>query len=208
MSYKENSTIEQQACYYLTFNVVEWIDIFTRPVFKQIIVESSNYFIEKKGLIVHGWCLMTNHLHLIAQAKEGFSLPVLIDEFKKFTARIILADIDAEPEIRRIWIMKKFEEAGRSLRLTDKLQVWQTENHSVSIELENSDMINDQLHFIHGDPVRDRIVTSAEDYLYSSARDYTGIKGLVNVRISAERDESPFILRHITSYNRISKIQY
>ena len=82
MSYKENSTIEQQACYYLTFNVVEWIDIFTRPVFKQIIVESLNYFIEKKGLIVYGWCLMTNHLHLIAQAKEGFSLQVLMLSLK------------------------------------------------------------------------------------------------------------------------------
>ena len=208
MSYKENPTIEQQACYYLTFNIVEWIDIFTRPVFKQIIVESLNYFIEKKGLIVYGWCLMTNHLHLIAQAKEGFSLQVLMNEFKKFTTKIILEDIDAEPEVRRNWIMKKFEQAGRLLKLTDKFQVWQTESHSIYLELENTDRINDQLHFIHDNPVRDRIVTSAEDYVYSSARDYIGIKGLVNIHLSAEKDESPSILRHIASYNRMSKIQY
>ncbi len=204
--YKDNSTIEQRGCYYLTFNVVECIDIFTRPVFKQIIVESLNYFIERKGLIVYGWCLMTNHLHLVAQAREGFNLAVMITEFKKFTTKIILEDIDAEPEVRRNWIMKKFREAGGSLRLINRFQVWQTENHAVHIDLKNSDTLTEQINFIHSDPVRDRIVALPEDYLYSSARDHTGIKGLVNIHMP-QRDESQFILRHITSYNRISGIQ-
>jgi len=208
MSYKNNSTTEQRACYYLTFNVVEWIDIFTRPVFKQIIVESLNYFIEKKGLVVYGWCLMTNHLHLIAQSRDGSSLTLLANEFKKFTTKIILEDIDAEPEVRRNWIMKKFEEASRSLKLIDKFQVWQTQIHSVYLDLGNTDIINEQLQFIHDNPVRDRIVASAEDYLYSSARDYMGIKGLVNIHMPEEIDDSHFILRHIPSYNRVSKIRY
>lgn len=208
MSYKDNFTIEQHACYYLTFNVVEWIDIFTRPVFKQIIVESLNYFIEKKGLIVYGWCLMTNHLHLIAQSKEGTNLTLISNEFKKFTTKIILQDIDAESEVRRNWIMKKFKEAGGSFRLIDKFQVWQTQIHSVYIDLENTDMINEQLQFMHDKPIRDRIVTSAEDYLYSSARDYMGIKGLVNIHMPDEKNQSHFILRHLSPYRQIAKIRY
>lgn len=49
MPLQDDSVIEQRSCYYLTFNVVDWIDIFVRPVFKQIIVESLNHYIEKKG---------------------------------------------------------------------------------------------------------------------------------------------------------------
>lgn len=208
MSYKDNFTIEQHACYYLTFNVVEWIDIFTRPVFKQIIVESLNYFIEKKGLTLYGWCLMTNHLHLIAEARDGMNLTSLLNEFKKFTTKIILQDIDAESEVRRNWMMKKFKEAGGPFRLTEKFQVWQTEIHSVYIDFKNPDNLDEQLQLIHTKPVRDRVVIAAEDYLHSSARDYIGIRGLVNIQLPEEQLESPFILRHISSYNQITKINY
>ena len=202
---ENDSIVELHACHYLTFNIVEWIDIFIRPVFKQIIVESLNHFIEKKGLTVYGWCLMTNHLHLMAQARQECSLSLLANDFKKFTTKIILEDIDAEPEVRRSWIMKKFEEASTSLKLLDKFQVWQTQTNPVYIDLQNTDMINEQLEYIHLNPVRDRIVTEAEDYLHSSARDYIGIKGLVNIRIPEEKTESDFIIRHISSYKRLLK---
>jgi len=198
MSFADKSTIEQHCCHYLTFNVVDWIDIFVRPVFKQIIVESLNHFILKKGLTVYAWCLMTNHLHLIAQTKQGFGLSLLADDFKKFTTKIILEDIVAEPEIRRNWVMKKFEEASTAMKLLDKFQVWQTPVNSIYIDLQDEDMLNEQIEYIHKNPVRDRIVTHAEDYLHSSARDYIGIKGLVNVSIANEKPIP--IIRYMSSY--------
>ena len=54
--------------YYLTSTVVDWVDVFTRPVYKQIIVDSLRFCQEKKGLIIYGWVLMSNYLHLLAQA--------------------------------------------------------------------------------------------------------------------------------------------
>jgi REP-associated tyrosine transposase len=195
----ESLIIEQHACYYLTFHVVDGIDIFIRPVFKQIIVESLNYFSEKKGLTIYAWCLMTNHLHLMAQAEQGYGLSLIANDFKKFTTKIILEDIDAEPEVRRSWIIKKFEDASTSLKLLDKFQVWQTIIHPVYIDLKNTEAINEQIEHIHNNPVRDRIVSTAEEYLHSSARDYAGMKGLVNIHMPA-RDESDFILRNISSY--------
>ena len=205
MRHEDDPIIEQHACYYFTLNVVEWIDIFIRPVFKQIIVESLNHFSERKGLTIYAWCLMTNHLHLMAQAEQGYGLSLIANDFKKFTTKIILEDIDAEPEVRRKWIMKKFENAGRSLKLLDKFQVWQTRINPVYIDLKNVDAINDQLEHIHDNPVRDRIVSAAEDYLHSSARDYAGIKGLVNIHIPEIQEESNFILRNISSYKRSPK---
>ena len=202
MSLEDNSIAERHACYYLTFNVVDWIDIFVKPVFKQIIVESLNHFIAKKGLTVHAWCLMTNHLHLLAQTKQGFGLSLLADDFKKFTTKIILEDIVAEPEIRRNWVMKKFEEASIAMKLLDKFQVWQTPVNSVYIDLHDEDMMNEKIDYIHYNPVRDRIVSHAEDYLHSSARDYIGIKGLVNVSIADEKLGSTSIIRYMSSYRR------
>ena len=60
-----------QDCSYLTFNVVDWIDVFIRPTYKQIIVDALNYCIETKKFTVYAWCLMTNHLHMLARAQDG-----------------------------------------------------------------------------------------------------------------------------------------
>ena len=200
MSHDDDSLIiEQRSCYYLTFHVVDGIDIFIRPVFKRIIVESLNHFSEKKGLTIYAWCLMTNHLHLMAQAAQGYGLALIANDFKKFTTKIILEDIDAEPELRRNWIIKKFEDASTSLKLLDKFQVWQSRINPVYIDLKNTAAINEQIDHIHNNPVRDRIVSTPEDYLHSSARDYVGLKGLVNIHLPVQ-EESDFILRHISSY--------
>ena len=200
MPYSENSTIQNPPCYYFTLNVVEWVDIFTRPVFKQIVVESLNYFIARKGLVVYGWCLMTNHLHLIARASDAQNLTGILNEFKKFTARLILQDIDAESEVRRHWIMKKFREAAGTFRLKDKFHVWQDANHPVLVDMTDPGALYEELEVIHEKPVRDRIVTAADEYVHSSARDYTGVPGLVNIEIPQEYHSSHFILRHILPY--------
>ena len=60
--------------YYCTLTIVEWIDIFSRPAYKHLIVDSLNYCIANKGLKVYCWCLMSNHLHIIASATDEDSL--------------------------------------------------------------------------------------------------------------------------------------
>lgn len=41
-------------------------------------------------------------------------------------------------------------------------------------------MIDEKLNYVHNNPVEEGIVFRAEDYLYSSATDYAGEKGLLN----------------------------
>ena len=183
--------VEPQGYYSLTLNTIDRVDIFIRPFFKQIIVESLNYFIEKKGLIVYGWCLMTNHLHLIVEAKDGHDLPGLIRDFKTFTAKIILEDLIAESDIRRAWIMKKIREAA----LFDKLEVWENEEHRVQVSASENEDIHECLKQIHHNPVRNKIVESPEDYLHSSARNYVGLKGLVNIQNPMQEVETASIYK-------------
>ena len=52
--------------YYLTFAVVEWVDVFSRKTYADIVLNSLKYCIENKQLKLFAWYIMTNHIHLIA----------------------------------------------------------------------------------------------------------------------------------------------
>jgi len=82
--------ISQGYAYYLTLTIVEWIDIFSRPVYKHLIVDSINYCIANKGLQVYCWCLMSNHLHLIASAGDEGSLSDILRDFKMVTSKELI----------------------------------------------------------------------------------------------------------------------
>ena len=43
------------------------------------------------------------------------------------------------------------------------------------------EMIESRMNYIHENPVRSGIVEKPEDYMYSSARNYSGLKGLIEV---------------------------
>ena len=79
---------DQNAIYFLTFTVVGWVDVFTRKEYKIEIANSLNYCILNKGLTIYSWCLMSNHLHLVARAEEGFRISDIIRDYKKFTASL------------------------------------------------------------------------------------------------------------------------
>ncbi len=60
---------EQEAPYFVTFTIINWIDVFTRKDYKLIITDSLNYCRENKGLEVFAWVIMSNHIHLIIRSK-------------------------------------------------------------------------------------------------------------------------------------------
>ncbi|WP_229598678.1 transposase [Runella limosa] len=98
--------------YFLTSTVVDWVDVFTRPIYKDIIVDSLRYCQSHKGLMLYGWVLMSNHLHLLVQAKEGKLLGDIMRDFKRFTANRLLEAVQFENESRKEWLMHKFEWNG------------------------------------------------------------------------------------------------
>jgi len=114
---------DQNAVYFLTFTIVDWVDVFTRKEYKNVITDSLNYCVENKGLEVFSWCLMSNHLHLVCRTTENFSISDTIRDFKKFTAKTILEKIETEPESRRDWMLHRFEFAGKFDKRVTKMPV-------------------------------------------------------------------------------------
>ena len=62
---------DQQGVYFLTFHIVGWLDIFTRKRYRDIVVDAFNYCVATKGLRVHAWCMMSNHVHCILSSATG-----------------------------------------------------------------------------------------------------------------------------------------
>ncbi len=171
----------KEGIHFITFAVVEWIDVFTRKAYRDIVLESIRYCQKEKGLELYCWCLMSNHIHMIVSAKENNISDVLRD-FKKFTSKKLLSDIEAnEKESRRIWMLELFAKAGEANSRNKRYQFWRQDNQPKELITEN--FTRQKLDYIHNNPVEAGIVEKAEEYLYSSAKDYlTNRKGLLEIK--------------------------
>ncbi|GGB11209.1 transposase [Puia dinghuensis] len=192
----EKPMIPLDACYFLTLNTVDKIDVFTRPAYKQVIAEALNYFITTQGLTIYSWCLMTSHLHLIVRTKEATAPAYFERDFKKYTTPAILKTIEMEMDFRREWMLQHFEEYRKSLR-KEKFHLWQDCCSPLRIDCSSRQSLLDRIAHIHENPVRERIVEQPESYLFSSARDYTARPGLVRVRVVQQ--QGPFGVKLLSS---------
>ena len=160
----------QAMAHFITFAVVEWVDVFTRKDYRDIVLESIRHCQHEKGLLLHAWCIMSNHLHLIASAKENDLSDVLRD-FKKFTSKQLLKAIrDNQHESRKDWMLEIFRKAGEANSRNSEYQFWRQDNQPK--EVYSPSFAFQKLNYIHNNPVEAGIVDKPEEYLYSSARDY------------------------------------
>ena len=163
--------------YFVSFATVNWIDVFIRSQYCNIVVDSLKYCVDNKGLEVYAWCIMSSHVHLIISSEKEHLSDIMRD-LKRHTAKQLLKAIEGnDQESRREWMLWLFARAGKYNSNNEKYQFWQQNNHP--IELATNDMIDQRLDYLHNNPVAAGIVAKPEDYIYSSAGDYAGIKGLV-----------------------------
>jgi REP element-mobilizing transposase RayT len=164
--------------YFISFAVVEWLDVFTRNEHKNSIIDSLHYCQKEKGMEVFAWCIMTNHVHLIFRSATEQKPELLLGDFKRFTSKAIVKAIIENPkESRKEFLLEQFRKAGEKCSNVTKYQFWQHDNHP--IELWSNKVIDEKIDYIHNNPVEEGIVFRPEDYLYSSAADYAGEKGIL-----------------------------
>ena len=165
--------------YFMSFAVVEWLDVFTSYEYKTIIIDSLHYCQKEKGMEIFAWCLMTNHLHLIFRSVSKQKPELLIGDFKRFTSKAIVKAIIENPaEGRKGFLLEQFRKAGNNSSNVNTYQFWRHDNHP--IELWSNKVIDEKIDYIHKNPVEAGLVSRAEDYLYSSAADYAGEKGILD----------------------------
>ena len=166
--------------YFVSFATVNWIDVFTRPIYKDIVVESLNYCIENKGLVVYAWVIMSNHVHLVIETKQN-PLEDILRDLKKYTAKKIVNEIENNPEeSRKGWMLWMFQRAGQRNSNNESIQFWQQHNQPIELSI-TTYAVESAIDYIHENPVKAGFVNKPEEYPYSSAIDFAGGKGLVKI---------------------------
>lgn len=161
--------------YFLTLTVVDWIDMFTRKEYCDILIDSLKYCINKKGLIVFEYVIMPSHVHMIAQSLDS-KLNEILRDFKSFTAKSIISQIKTAPqyESRSRWLLHMFEYNAKFYRQNSEYMFWQKTNHPIEV---NYDQIQEQkTQYIHDNPVEAGHVTDGSYWFYSSANPDSPLK--------------------------------
>ena len=172
---------ENYAPHFVTSTVVGWVDALSREMYKEIICKSLLHCMDKKGLVLHAWVIMPNHIHLIISCADDNSMGGIMRDFKKYTSRQIIKAIDENAqESRKKWMLNLLRFIGETSNSNEEYQFWQHDYHP--IVLDTTEKLNQRMNYLHENPVRAGIVWQPEEYKYSSATDYhTNKKGLLPI---------------------------
>ena len=164
--------------YFISFAVVNWLDVFAQNEYKDILIDNLHYCQQKKGMEIYAWCIMDNHVHLVFRSVGEYRPELLIGDFKRFTSNaVVKAIVESPKENRKEILLSQFQKEGSKSSNVKTYQFWQHDNKP--IELWSNKVIDEKIDYIHNNPVEGGIVFRPEDYLYSSAVDYAGGKGLL-----------------------------
>ena len=169
--------------------MVGWLDVFTRNEYKDLFLESLQFCQKNKGLEIHAWCIMTNHVHLVFRSINDQKPELLIGDIKRFTSQSIVKSIQEnsrDPSLkgelakqsRREFSLDFFKKEAEKSSNVKHYQFWRHDNKP--IELWSNKVIQQKIDYVHNNPVEEGLVYKPEDYVYNSATDYAGQKGLVD----------------------------
>ena len=159
--------------HFITCTVLHWIPIFTNKESVQIILESLKYLQYNHNLKLHAYVILENHLHLVASSDD---IAKDIARFKSYTAREIinlLQKRDIKTILDQLAFYKKSHKADR------EFQLWQEGMQPKLIQREQ--MMIEKINYIHNNPIKRGYVDEAKHWRYSSARDYEGDEGLIEI---------------------------
>lgn len=163
---------EPELPHFVTLTVLHWIPVFTRPETVNILLDSLR-FLSKDGLKVDAWVILENHCHFVLQSK---ALDHDMARLKSWTGKNLiqyLAAHNVKQILEQLAFYKKAHKNDRAY------QFWQEGVHPELIQGEV--MMRQKIEYIHHNPVKRGYVDEAVHWRYSSARDYAGLPGLLDV---------------------------
>jgi REP element-mobilizing transposase RayT len=163
---------DRQAPHFLTCTLLQWLPLFSQPANVSILLDALTYLREHEGLVLYGYVIMENHCHLLAAAPD---LAKAVASFKSFTAGQIVKRLRerGSPVLDLLAFHKLRHKQDR------EHQVWQEGSHPE--EIQGEAMMRQKLEYIHNNPVARGYVEDPLHWRCSSARNYAGQEGLIEV---------------------------
>jgi putative transposase len=153
--------------------MVGWLPVFTRPEAVQIVFESWRFLQKERDFKLYGYVVLENHLHLIASAPN---LANAIKSFKMYTATAIIALLQRHSAQV---LLKQFHALKSPYKTESTYQIWQ--EGSQPKQIGKNEMMLQKLEYIHNNPIKRGYVDEAVHWRYSSAHNYAGRHGLIDV---------------------------
>jgi putative transposase len=149
---------------FFTATILEWKHLLKQDEYKDIIIESLRFLKNEKSVVIYGYVIMPNHIHLIWQIQDGFMREKIQMRFLKFTAQRMKLRLQNENPSAL--------EQYRVNAKDRKYQFW--ERNALSIDLWTPTVFDQKLDYIHNNPIHEkwRLAEFPEDYRYSSAGFY------------------------------------
>ncbi len=161
------------APYFVTATTVNWLPLFSNPTIAKIIFDSLSYLQQNQRIILYAYVLLENHIHLVVTAED---LSKELGNFKSFTARQC---IDFYQQIGNVYILEQLAANKLPNKVDRDFQFWQEGVGPKRIQ--DRLMMEQKIAYIHYNPVRRGFVELPEHWMYSSARNYAGMPGLLEV---------------------------
>jgi len=153
---------------FFTASIFEWKELLKPDTYKDIIINSLLFLKSEGSIVVYGFVIMPNHIHLIWQIQDGFKRENIQLRFLKFTGQQLkfeLAKVDPDK-------LAKYQVNAKDRQY----QIWQ--RNSLSVDLWSPKVFEQKLDYIHNNPLQEKWKLAAypEEYKYSSAKFYqTGV---------------------------------
>lgn len=160
---------DQHYAYFVTWTIVDWLPLFDKEPYRQIVLDSLNYFRTEKNTQLNAFVVMPTHLHAILWPEIGISLSDVTRDFKRFTSREISREANRQSATEFIEVFKRARNENRAQDVST-YQVWQEGSHPEAIFTEK--FARQKMDYIHMNPVRAGLVEVATEWPYSSAKAY------------------------------------
>jgi putative transposase len=158
---------------FLTAVCFDFKMLLVEEKYKLIVINSLKYFVESEEIVIYGYVIMRNHIHLIWHSLGTKTNEQLQRSLLKFTADEFKKELkNTNTQFLEEFLVNKKDR---------NYQFWKRD--SMQIDLYSEKFFKQKLEYIHMNPVRAGLCALPEEYLYSSAKFYeTGIDiwGLMN----------------------------
>jgi len=156
--------MELDVVYFYTATILDWVHLLEADKFKQIVLNSLIHLVEKEKLIIYGFVIMPNHIHIIWENKAMNGKEMPSASFMKFTGHAFLDELRKtnDPMLDRF----KVDRNSRNY------QFWQ--RNSLPIVMYSRKILEQKLDYTHTNPtqIHWNLVTDPNDYYYSSCSFY------------------------------------
>ncbi|MBL7004218.1 MAG: transposase [Gammaproteobacteria bacterium] len=165
--------VDPKLPHFVTCTILHWIPVFTRQETVDIVLDSLR-FLQSEGMKLFAYVILENHLHMVVQSDD---LNRDMARFKQFTAKHILAYLQ-EQNIKLILDQLAFYKKAH--KQDRAYQFWQEGYHPEWIQ--NEEIMRQKINYIHNNPVKRGYVAEAKHWRYSSAVNYEGGEGLIEIQ--------------------------